>query len=325
VNDKAGRIALVLGAGGPVGHAYHAGLLRALHRNLGWDARSADLVLGTSAGAQVGALLRAGMSADDLTARVTGEAMTTEGAAIAGHFIRPSHDDPSVDKRPYRPAALEYLRAGLVRPWRMRPGRLAAALLPEGRVSLDAQVLGLQDLFGFEWPRDPLWITAVELATGRRVAFGRVGDPQTDVGTAVASSGAVPAVCVPPLVDGQRYVDGGMASPTNLDLLEQHDVDTIVVSSPLSVIHPIRLLLWREVRRLRRLGKKVIVFEPRGPAAWMMGYNVMDLGRAPRVAHMAYSATSHEFDRPGRRDELEALLAGPRAAPFGLVAGAVVD
>ncbi|MCZ7678960.1 MAG: hypothetical protein M5U28_09490 [Sandaracinaceae bacterium] len=70
------RVTLVLGAGGPVGHAFHAGLLRALSQALGWDPREAELVLGTSAGAQVGALLRAGMSADDLAARAAGEPLT---------------------------------------------------------------------------------------------------------------------------------------------------------------------------------------------------------------------------------------------------------
>jgi predicted acylesterase/phospholipase RssA len=44
------RIALVLGAGGVAGGAFHAGALAALHDALGWDARSADLVVGTSAG-----------------------------------------------------------------------------------------------------------------------------------------------------------------------------------------------------------------------------------------------------------------------------------
>src|SRR5690348_3959752 len=68
-----GRIALVLGAGGPVGHAFHAGALSALEHALGWDARSADLVVGTSAGAQVGGLLRAGLHGADLSARVRGE------------------------------------------------------------------------------------------------------------------------------------------------------------------------------------------------------------------------------------------------------------
>jgi predicted acylesterase/phospholipase RssA len=48
-----GRIAVVLGAGGTVGHAFHAGVLAALSSELGWDARRADLLVGTSAGSIV--------------------------------------------------------------------------------------------------------------------------------------------------------------------------------------------------------------------------------------------------------------------------------
>ena len=65
------RVAVVLGAGGTVGHAFHAGVLAALHHELGWDARHADLVVGTSAGSVVAALLRAGLPAADLARRAT--------------------------------------------------------------------------------------------------------------------------------------------------------------------------------------------------------------------------------------------------------------
>jgi hypothetical protein len=45
-----------------------------------------------------------------------------------------------------------------------------------------------------------------------------------------------------------------------------------------------RLLLRMEVRRLRAAGKRVIVLEPEGEAAAVMGKNPMDLARAPKVA-----------------------------------------
>ncbi|MBJ7282394.1 MAG: hypothetical protein JHD40_04705, partial [Acidimicrobiia bacterium] len=52
---KAPRIGLVLGAGGLTGQAFHAGVLAGLADGIGWDARSAELVVGTSAGARAGA------------------------------------------------------------------------------------------------------------------------------------------------------------------------------------------------------------------------------------------------------------------------------
>jgi NTE family protein len=64
-----GRIGLVLGAGGLVGHAWHAGVLAGLAEGLGWDPRTADVVVGTSAGSVVAAMLRGGLSAADVFAR----------------------------------------------------------------------------------------------------------------------------------------------------------------------------------------------------------------------------------------------------------------
>src|SRR6478735_9602223 len=62
------RIGLVLGAGGTTGAAFHAGALLALEQDLGWDPREADIIVGSSAGSIVGALLRAGLTTDDLAA-----------------------------------------------------------------------------------------------------------------------------------------------------------------------------------------------------------------------------------------------------------------
>src|SRR3954466_11665172 len=57
------RFGLVLGAGGVVGMSYHAGVLHALAEEGGIDPASADLIVGTSAGSVMGALLRSGWPA----------------------------------------------------------------------------------------------------------------------------------------------------------------------------------------------------------------------------------------------------------------------
>lgn len=280
-------VAIVLGAGGPVGHAFHTGVLRALADALDWDPRDARLVLGTSAGAQVGALLRAGMSPADLMARVTGEPMSSGGASIARHWIRPDRDEPR--KKPWRFSSPRYLRTMLEAPWKVRPGRIVSAILPRGEVDLLPQIEGLQRVFGDRWPDRKLWVTALDLHSGERLVFGRDHAPGVCVGTAVAASGAVPAVCAPVRAAGTELIDGGLASPTHLDLLEGEGPSTVIVSSPLSMIPPMRLLLAREVRRLRRVGKRVVVFEPAGEASREMGRDPMDMARAPAVARASYS------------------------------------
>jgi predicted acylesterase/phospholipase RssA len=63
---------LVLGGGGMVGAAYHTGVLLALYQDLGWDARQAEVVVGTSAGAIIGGLIRMEVDPLDLAAGMTG-------------------------------------------------------------------------------------------------------------------------------------------------------------------------------------------------------------------------------------------------------------
>lgn len=60
------RTALILGAGGLMGLAYHAGVLRALEHQTDFRAAEADLMVGTSAGAVIAAYLRAGWGVEDL-------------------------------------------------------------------------------------------------------------------------------------------------------------------------------------------------------------------------------------------------------------------
>lgn len=299
-----GRVGLVLGAGGPVGHAFHAGVLRALEHAIGWDARTVDLVVGTSAGAQVGALLRAGLHGDDLAARVTGESLRPAAREIAQHYVRPSHDARSLPApRRYAPAAPGYLARSLRTPTLLRPGRLVAALLPEGRVTLEPLAEGFRRMFEGRWPDLHLWITSLHLDTGEPVVFGRKGAPEIDVGTAVACSAAVPGVFAPVEWQGQRYVDGGVASATHLDLLAREELDLVIVSSPLSVFPPMRALLRREIRALER-SVPVIAIEPEAEAAAAMGYRPMAMERSALVARAAYETTLRAIEVGATRERL---------------------
>src|SRR4051794_19974660 len=65
MRPKTQRFTLVLGAGGTVGLAYHAGVLKALADVRGIEAADADLIVGTSAGSGAGAYLRSGYTSDD--------------------------------------------------------------------------------------------------------------------------------------------------------------------------------------------------------------------------------------------------------------------
>ena len=92
------RIGLVLGAGGVVGQAYHAGVLAALEHDYGWDPRSAEVIVGTSAGSITGALLRSGVPASELAAWTVKSPLAPEGSVLREVF---GSEHPKFE--PYRP------------------------------------------------------------------------------------------------------------------------------------------------------------------------------------------------------------------------------
>ncbi len=316
-----GRIGLVLGAGGLVGHSFHAGVLQALHEATGWDPRSAEVLVGTSAGADVGALLRGGFSATDVAARASGDPLSPEGARLLRH-LGPSGAMLAPRTRTLGMAAPSLVLRSVVRPWGTRVGTLTAAALPEGRVSLEPFAVRFRWLLGPAWPEQALWLCAVRLSDGRRVVFGRPGSPRTDVGTAVAASCAIPAWFAPVTVDGVRYVDGGVHSPTNLDVLAGLGLDLVVVSSPMSVAKGVwraavdlparvsfRLRLSEEARRVRRQGTAVVAFQPTAADLDAMGLNSMTTYRGRTVVQRAYESTLRRLERPDCKQRLASLTA----------------
>ncbi|MFI5099056.1 MAG: patatin-like phospholipase family protein [Actinomycetes bacterium] len=286
------RIGVALGGGGLTGTAFHAGVLCALVEEIGWDARDAEVIVGTSAGSTAGALMRTGFPPRDYVRRVTGQPMSAEGEAILGAL--PSLVDPLPATRGRRsPAAPDLARAVARRPWRYRPGVAAAALLPAGTRRVDPGAARLRSLFR-SWPTRSLWICAVDLSDGRRVVFGR--DASASVGDAVAASCAVPGYFEPVLIDGRRFVDGGAYSLVSLDLLAGLGLDAVVVSAPLSTLDwvaadpgnalrlPARAQLEREAARVRRSGTRVVVVQPDARMRRVMGTNTMVAAKRPPVA-----------------------------------------
>src|SRR5919107_4165856 len=69
------KVGLVLGAGGVVGAAWLIGALEALEAETGWDASTADHIIGTSAGSVVGALIADGIAPEYLAAYSAGRTL----------------------------------------------------------------------------------------------------------------------------------------------------------------------------------------------------------------------------------------------------------
>jgi NTE family protein len=291
------RTALVLGAGGVTGEAFHRGVLRALiDRDV--EPKRVDHIVGTSAGSLVGAALRA-----------------PEGD---GHGLDGTVHGERLPRTPDVSALLATAR----RPWTARAGVLTS-LLPTGRRSTEFIVAGLRRRHGAHWPDTGLYVVAVRRRDGRRVVFGRADAPPTDVAHAVAASCAIPGYFHPVTIDGEVYVDGGVHSPTNADALVRDAPDLVLVSSPMSVDPrqvrptldlPLRLMWHRylaaECARLRRAGAEVVSVEPGGALLSTMGANPLRGHRIDEVEEGAEQIAARLLD--GRPDVLDALRAAAR-------------
>jgi NTE family protein len=211
------RTALVLGGGGITGIAWEIGLLAGL-ADAGADLSGADLVVGTSAGSVVGALVTSGEGLEEMYARQL-EPATSEKAARLNRATVAQFGWAMLRSR------------GRDVEFRRRIGALAlaaekAGLTPPEQERLD--VIGAR-LAGTTWPERALTITAVDAETGAFRTFDRAsGVPLLH---AVAASCAVPGVYPPVTIDGHRYVDGGMRSAANADLA--HGYDRLVVLAPI--------------------------------------------------------------------------------------------
>lgn len=70
------RTALVIGCGGTLGGAWSVAALHALAEHLDWDPREADILQGTSAGAELATMLGAGFSVTELVDMQLGRPVT---------------------------------------------------------------------------------------------------------------------------------------------------------------------------------------------------------------------------------------------------------
>ncbi len=223
-------MALVLGAGGAVASAFHAGVLAALHDTIGIDPRDADLIVGTSAGASTAGTLRAGLSGADHLARQVGGDISPDGRRVLDRMVTPLSFDRGQLPGP-RPLSVGM--ATRAWSWRggLRPGLVLAGMGGRGRAATDA-LAGRSAELHPSWPSST-WVCAVRVRDGARVVFGR-DDAVATFGTAVAASSAIPGEMEPVSIGSTSYLDGATFSPTNADLVAGAGFDVIVVSSPMS-------------------------------------------------------------------------------------------
>jgi NTE family protein len=119
----------------------------------------------------------------------------------------------------------------------------------------------------------------------------------------VLASCAIPGYFQPVDIGGTEYVDGGVHSATNADVLRAEGLDVALVISSMSAAHgsangadgwirrTVHRRMEREIARLEDAGTLVIRLEPGVGSRRVMGLRAMAEDRGPRVIEAAYEET----------------------------------
>ena len=324
---------LVLGAGGVMGGAWLTGALHALADETGWDPASADCVVGTSAGAMIGSLCASGVPPWFMVAHSAGERFdglvdaegrpAEEADRSGGAVFRLERALPPVGPGSWR-LGLKALR----NPLRHSPGIHFSAWLPRGMVSTGPLKDTIRRAVPSGWSSHPrLWVVACDYASGERVVFGRDDAPEADLADAVAASCAIPGFYHPVSIAGRRYVDGGIHSPSNLDVVRTERLDVVICLNPtstldeVSVRHPVERLqafmrsasgrrLGNEARMLREAGIEVVLLQPQSEDLQVMGGNLMSRRRRHEVIETSIGTVRRQLRASRVRKVLTGLPAG---------------
>ena len=313
------RRGLVLGGGGVLGAAWAVGALQAIEEVHGIDPREFDVIVGTSAGSVLGALVGAGVSIEALRDHQRG-APITEGP-LAGYLW--DYETATGGRRPSMPrlrgpGSVRLMASSLRHGLKMPPTAVLSAFMPVGNGSLErvGHLIDAITPFG-EWsPHQALWIVAMDYEAGHRVVFGRDDAPPAPLADAVMASCAIPGWFEPVTIDERTYVDGGAWSATSADVLAGQGLDEVYVVAPMvsfETDEPDSLLSrlerrWRgsvtrrcasEVEELREAGAAVTVLGPGREDLEAMGGNIMDGRRRLEVLETSLRTSRVALERGG--------------------------
>ncbi len=288
---------LVLGGGGVLGEAWMMGVLAGVEDATGFDLRGCEYFVGTSAGSIVAAHLVAG-NAPRRPPSVGSEIELASPAAVGGlasaavQAARRAGAWAMAAASTFAPLALGVAAPGgaVMRAALLRRLPRPAETLDELRLRVERSGARFDGR---------LRVVAVDRRSGRRVVFGSPGAPAASVGQAVEASCTVPWLFAPVQIGGREYVDGGVWSPTNLDIAPAGRDTYVLCLNPtasLSGTQSVLEVIRRAARSavsieslvLRRRGASVQAVAPNVESAGAMGTNFMDREPRSRVLAAGY-------------------------------------
>ncbi|MGI4859681.1 MAG: patatin-like phospholipase family protein [Janthinobacterium lividum] len=249
--------ALILGGGGVAGIAWTTGVLLGLYEH-GVDLRSADQLVGTSAGSTVAAQIRSDLTLAELFQRQVDPALQNEELAPHPHLLSLLTEIVPILFKLHDP--VERTR---------RIGHMALAAQTVDEATRRAVIAGR--LPDHEWPAEPMTAVAVDTESGETRLFDRHSG--VDFVDAVSASCAVPGIWPPVTIDGRRYMDGGIRSNDNADLAA--GCRRVMIISPLGKKKSILpgAGLTSQIEGLEAAGANVYEIEPDDESLKAIGMN----------------------------------------------------
>lgn len=270
------RTALVLGGGGSAGNAWLIGVIAGLF-DAGVDVTTADLIIGTSAGATAAAQITSASPAELFASILAAPAPAPP--RIAGGPV-PNGQREGLE-RVTRVIAASENAADM----RRRMGAAAIELDAASNATARWRAIVAARLPGLTWPQQRVLMTAVDAETGEDAILDRDSGVNLIDAVAASTSGG-PAYSI----GDRKYIDGGYRRNENADLAAGYE--RVLVLSPLGgrTLHPLewRMQLSAQVEDLVASGSRVETILPNSNSLEAFGDNMMDLSTRPAAARAGY-------------------------------------
>lgn len=273
------KLGLLLGGGGSVGVAWENGVLAGLMDAIGFEPAAAAVIVGTSAGASVGADMALGKDPHDVLAL---------------------DDDPANPRRSLPAPDLENGAFGEIIGLMMSPkastpefiariSELARSVTPvlseEEFVAMFQRTVGSD-----EWPDGDFRPTTTATSTGAPKVWTAADG--IGLSRAVASSCAIPGYFPPVSHAGEYYIDGSRGRDYHTHIVSELELDAALYVGPRIPVPSVSEMLDADMAALAGTGVVVhtILGSERLDAA---GLNLMDYAARPRGFEIGLADGTH--------------------------------